>query len=136
VIEMLASGGVLLFLDQWSKRVVEARLADSHVSIGGILRIRCVANLKGLYRRGGARAVFVVVWLTALLSAVILYRSGTWFQGHIALIGLGLAFGGAAGNLWDILRRRCIVDFIDLRCWPVFNLADAAIVSGLLLAFW
>jgi signal peptidase II len=47
-----------------------------------------------------------------------------------------LALGGAAGNLRDILRRHYILDFIDLRWWPVFNLADVSIVAGLLLAFW
>jgi signal peptidase II len=47
-----------------------------------------------------------------------------------------LAFGGAAGNLLDILRLRSIVDFIDLHWWPVFNLADVAIVAGLVVAFW
>jgi signal peptidase II len=71
----------------------------------------------------------------ALLSTVVLYRSGSWFHSRAALIGLGLAFGGAAGNLLDVLRLRAIIDFIDLRWWPVFNLADVAIVVGLATAF-
>jgi len=50
------------------------------------------------------------------------------------MFGLGMALGGAAGNLRDILRHRYIVDFIDLGWWPVFNLADVAIVGGLILA--
>ncbi|OGI64564.1 MAG: hypothetical protein A2W18_09050 [Candidatus Muproteobacteria bacterium RBG_16_60_9] len=70
----------------------------------------------------------------ALLAAIVLHRSGAWFQNDVALLGLGLALGGAAGNLLDILRYRYIVDFIDLRWWPVFNLADVGIVGGLLLA--
>jgi lipoprotein signal peptidase len=78
----------------------------------------------------------MLVWLTALASAILLHGSGVWFQGHFAPFGLGLAFGGAAGNLWDIMRRRCIVDFIDLRWWPIFNLADVAIIAGLVVAFW
>lgn len=78
----------------------------------------------------------VLVWLTALMSAVVLHHSGAWFQTHGALLGLGLALGGAAGNLADILRSGYVVDFIDLRWWPVFNLADVAIVAGLALAFW
>ncbi len=136
MIDLLASGVVLLFLDQWSKRMVLRHVPDRCISWGPILRIRCVTNLKGIYRRDGARAVLVLVWFTALVSAILLRRSGAWFQGHVALFGLGLAFGGAAGNLLDILRRRCIVDFIDLRWWPVFNLADVAIVGGLVAALW
>ncbi len=78
----------------------------------------------------------MLAWFTALVSAIILHRSGAWFQSHVALFGLGLAFGGAAGNLLDILRWRYVVDFIDLRWWPVFNLANVAIVAGLVVALW
>ncbi len=134
MIESLASGAVLLFLDQWSKMKVQLCLPDRCISYGPILRIRCVTNLDSVHKRKGARGV--LVWVLALASAIILHRSGAWFQGHVALFGLGLAFGGAAGNLLDILRRGCIVDFIDLRWWPVFNLADAAIVAGLVVALW
>ncbi len=136
MIELLASGVVLLLLDQWSKRMVQRHVPDRCISWGPILRIRYATNLRELYRRKGARAVLVLVWFAALVSAILLRRSGVWFQGHVALFGLGLAFGGAAGNLLDILRRRCIVDFIDLRWWPVFNLADVAIVGGLVVALW
>jgi signal peptidase II len=77
----------------------------------------------------------VLVWFTALVSAILLYRSGAWFHSPLSLLGLGLAFGGAAGNLLDILRWHCVVDFVDLRWWPVFNLADVGITVGLILAF-
>jgi signal peptidase II len=136
MIELFASGGVLLFLDQWSKRMAQMPAADRCISWGPILRVRCVTNLKDIYRRDSTRAVLVLVWFTALVSAILLHRSGAWFQSRAALLGLGLAFGGAAGNLLDILRCGCIVDFIDLGWWPVFNLADVAIVAGLVVAFW
>ena len=45
-----------------------------------------------------------------------------------------LRIGGAAGNLLDRVRRGAIVDFIAVGPWPVFNLADAAIVAGIGLA--
>lgn len=77
-----------------------------------------------------------LVWLGALASAMVLRYFGAWFHGQASLIGLGLAFGGAAGNLVDIWRHQSVVDFIDLGWWPVFNLADIGIVGGLLLAFW
>jgi signal peptidase II len=136
MIVLLVLGGVSLLLDQWSKRLVQVHLGDRCVSWGPILRIRCVNNVKEIFRRDGARALLVLVWLTAFLSAIALYRSGAWFQSRAALLGLGLAFGGAAGNLMDVLRRRCVIDFIDLRWWPVFNLADVAIVGGLVTALW
>jgi len=61
---------------------------------------------------------------------------GLYFQGSLGLPGLALAFGGSASNLADILRRRSIVDFIDLGWWPAFNVADIAIVAGLAAALY
>jgi signal peptidase II len=136
MIALLAYGGVFLLLDQWSKRMVQVHVGDRCLSWGPILRIRVVRHLKEIYRGRGSRAALVVIWFTALVSAIILQRSGAWFQSPAALFGLALALGGAAGNLLDILRRRHIIDFIDLRWWPVFNLADVAIVAGLVAAFW
>jgi lipoprotein signal peptidase len=46
----------------------------------------------------------VLIWCAALVSSIVLYRVGGWIQGPVALLGLGLAFGGAAGNLLDILQ--------------------------------
>lgn len=43
---------------------------------------------------------------------------------------LGFVLGGAAGNLIDRLRFSYVVDFLDFRVWPVFNLADSAITIG------
>lgn len=77
----------------------------------------------------------IVLWLAALASVIVLRRSGAWFRGPAAPVGLGCALGGAAGNLVDILRRRYVVDFIAVGWWPVFNLADVGIVGGLALAF-
>jgi len=130
-----ASGTVVLLLDQWSKWMVRGHLAHRSISCGPILQIKCISNVQESYRHKRARAVLALVWLTALVSAAILHSTGAWFQSQLAVLGLGLAFGGAAGNLVDILWRRHVVDFIDLGWWPVFNLADIGIVLGLLAAF-
>ena len=50
--------------------------------------------------------------------------------------GLGLVLGGALGNLMDRLRYGGVVDFLDFRVWPVFNLADTAIFIGACLLVW
>jgi signal peptidase II len=135
-VDMLVSGSLLLFLDQWSKRLVNTQLADRTVSVGRLLLIRRVANRKSMYGRDAIRAALIVAWLAALASAILLCTIGGRFQNHVAAIALGSALGGAAGNLLDILRRRQILDFIDLHWWPVFNLADVAIVCGVVLALW
>jgi len=133
---LLVAGSVVLFLDQWSKKVMELRAGQRAVSVGPILRIRHARNVRDLYSNDGARLALVFLWLAALVSGIVLNRTGELLQSHTAMLGLGAAVGGAAGNLSDILRRRCVVDFIDLGWWPVFNLADVAIVCGLVLALW
>ncbi|MBI4301521.1 MAG: signal peptidase II [Chloroflexi bacterium] len=73
--------------------------------------------------------------LTAVLGAVailIYYRYSS--PGKTLLeVSLSLQFGGAMGNLIDRLRYGYVVDFIDIRVWPVFNLADSALVVGVIL---
>jgi signal peptidase II len=55
------------------------------------------------------------------------------FSNWPARLGLGLALGGAVGNLIDRLRFGGVVDFLEVGPWPVFNLADTAIVVGVAL---
>jgi len=126
---------LVLLADQWSKRTVLTHAADRVVAVGPLLKIRFVPHWHNLDAVAGSRAALLVTWGLALVSAVILYLFGSWFQGPAALFGLGLAFGGAASNLLDILWRGYVVDFIDLGWWPVFNLADMAIIAGLAMAF-
>jgi signal peptidase II len=134
VFYLFGAAGLFLLLDQCSKLLVQSHVQGRCLLWGPVIRIRGVRSVKNLYRRNGARPLLVMVWFVALLSAIILHRSGIWFQSHLALLALGAAFGGAAGNLVDVLRRRYVFDFIDLRWWPVFNLADVAIVAGLAAA--
>lgn len=133
---MLVAGSVVLFLDQWSKRVVALRSGQSAVSVGSAVRIRHTRNTRELYCNNFVRVALVMVWVAALVSGIMLHSAGAQLQSRISMVGLGAALGGAAGNLLDILRRRFIVDFIDLGWWPVFNLADVAIIAGVALAVW
>lgn len=76
--------------------------------------------------------------MTVLL--VVLMIAGGFLNSLLDVVPLrvafGAMFGGAAGNLIDGVRRGAITDFIDLQVWPVFNLADTAIVTGAVLAGW
>ncbi len=54
----------------------------------------------------------------------------------MAEISFGLILGGALGNLLDRLIHGAVIDFLDFRIWPVFNLADSAITIGVILLAW
>lgn len=134
MLSLLTFAALAFVFDQITKRVVQIRLASP--VRGPLIQIREVRHRAPIYGRAGFRAALIVVWCMAAIAAVWLNSSGLFQHGRFALAGMGCALGGAAGNLLDILRRRYVVDFIDLGWWPVFNLADVAIVGGLLLAFW
>ena len=128
---------VVLF-DQMSKRIAEERLERAGVRsvpmpvAGDFFRFTYVEN------RGAAfgllqdqTAFFVLVGLIVIgviaASYRFLPRSGFMLQ-----LALGLQLGGAIGNLIDRVRQGYVVDFVDFgyhsNWWPVFNVADSAIV--------
>jgi signal peptidase II len=136
MIYFIASGGCVLLLDQWSKRMVERYAAYGYRSSGYFLRIPPVRNVSRSGKSNRDRVILLFIWAIAAVSTLLLYRSGARFNSHIGRIGIGSALGGAAGNLLDIWRRHFIVDFIDLGLWPVFNLADIAITAGIVSSLW
>jgi signal peptidase II len=69
--------------------------------------------------------------IMAVATIVIYYRFPYWNH-PLLKTGLGLILGGAVGNLIDRLRLGYVVDFIDFKVWPVFNIADSAITAGVI----
>jgi signal peptidase II len=67
-----------------------------------------------------------------ILYIMLIKRPGR----HMLMIGFSLILGGAAGNLIDRLAYGHVLDFIDLRVWPVFNIADSCITIGAGLILW
>jgi signal peptidase II len=127
----LALGGVaILVLDQLSKRAIARRLAENEIGWrASIVSIRRVTAMTGACRWSR----LVAVWAVAVVGTV-LYASVAVSAGVLVPLALGAAIGGASSNLFDRLWRGFVVDFIAVGFWPTFNLADAAIVGGVLLA--
>ena len=135
---------IVVLLDRWTKRLVAAHIAMySHIQIiPGFFRITHTANT------GAAFSLFADSpshWKTALLIgfsviAMIVVIGLLWKQKRgmtLTGIALSLILGGAVGNLWDRVASGRVVDFLLFYVkqyqWPVFNLADSAIVVGALL---
>jgi len=132
---ILSVFGFVVLADQLAKAMIVARLqegASTSRAICGV-RLRHVINRRKPWGSRGAVRMMTIIWL--LLSA------GAWMGASLlerpsAQVALGGLMGGAAGNLLDGISRNAVTDFIDLRVWPVFNLADAAIVAGAILLLW
>lgn len=131
----IAAASLVVMLDAASKRIVR-RLPHASYGLMPGLQVTRTQLVRAVFLRSSGRAGLVLTWLLALTCAVILIGSGAAFETAIGRVGVGAALGGALGNLLDVLRRQAITDFLDLGWWPVFNLADVAIVCGLILALW
>lgn len=79
----------------------------------------------------GSVLFFIVMSASALLLMLVAVRR--FKMDMSAHIGFCVLMGGALGNLYDRVRHQYVLDFLDLKFWPVFNVADVAIVAGTLL---
>src|SRR5271169_6533667 len=132
---------VVVLLDHWTKRMAAQRISlYSHIQV-----IPGFFSLTHTENTGAAFSLFAdsnAHWKAAMLIAfsvialmvvsVLLWKND---NAHMATgVGLSLIMGGALGNLWDRLARGRVVDFLLFYVkryqWPVFNLADSAIVVG------
>jgi signal peptidase II len=137
--ELLIPAGFVLAIDQASKQLVCVRFAQAPRSqrpIGWKPRLRPLLSktiAQGFVRD---RHALLILWSLAAVGTILLVGYAPPLQSWTARVGLGAALGGATGNLIDQLRRGAVMDFIDLRIWPVFNFADTFIVVGLGVALW
>lgn len=78
----------------------------------------------------GAGTAIAVVAALALAGLVVYFALNA--RTRLLWLPAGVILGGAFGNLADRVREGAVIDFIDPAAWPAFNVADAAIVAGVL----
>jgi signal peptidase II len=127
-------------LDRATKLWAEATLPGAPIDlVPGVLTLRFTENSGGAFSIGRS-APWFFVGVTTIVSLVIVATAFRHTNRAVAA-ALGSVLGGALGNLTDrAIRapglRGHVVDFIDLHVWPVFNLADSAIVVGAIVLAW
>jgi signal peptidase II len=132
----VAVAALVVAVDQLTKAWAVNALADGHdIDLVWTLRLHLTFNAGMAFSQGrGLGPVIGVVAIVVVAALLIsLRRTGS----TVAAVGVGLVVGGAAGNILDRLFRSGdgflageVVDFIDLQWWPIFNVADAAVVVG------
>ena len=135
--EWLALGAVALAAiaaDQLTKHLVSSELAlDDEVKLIGPLSIHHVQN-SGIafgFFPDATAAVIAVTTVAVVWMLVFFARGGA--RHPVLPVALGLLIGGSVSNLADRVRLGHVTDFLDLRWWPAFNLADACIIVGVVL---
>lgn len=124
----------VILIDQVSKYYIQHKmyLGESIPIIKGIFHITYIENVRtafGLFRYQSI--FFIIAAVISLILAILIYKKIIFKENPKMSIPLLLILGGAIGNLIDRIRTGGkVVDFLDLRIWPVFNFADTAIVCG------
>lgn len=123
----------VLILDRASKLIVARSLTPGTTLPlwPGRFHITYVRNPGGAFGFLPAGRAFFLLASIIAITAIIAYKSGRRSQSPLADLALALILGGAAGNLVDRLLYGAVIDWLDFRFWPVFNIADMALVIGL-----
>lgn len=127
----------VLFLDQLTK-FLAARFLQLNTPV---CLIKNFLYLTLVHNRGAAFGIFrnqllMFVLISVFAIAFIFYHLKNKKNSILSGISLSLILAGAMGNLIDRLRFGFVIDFLDLRVWPVFNLADSAITIAAFLLTW
>lgn len=124
-----------LAADQATKLAAVHWLADgaSRPVAGSWLRLTLARNPGGAFGLLPQSTVYLIAASAVIAVVLLLYARTALAHSRLLTTALALLLGGALGNLVDRVRLGHVVDFIDLRVWPVFNIADIAITVGVAL---
>jgi signal peptidase II len=125
---------IVLAVDQFSKFLVRDQLLfRQSFPVDGFFRFTHTHNTGsafGIFQDQNTPLILVSFLGVAIL--IMIYRSQR-VPSTLLRLSLGLQMGGAVGNLLDRLRLGHVTDFVDVGTWPVFNVADASIITGLVI---
>jgi signal peptidase II len=128
----LATTGTVVALDQLTKQIAAASIArGDSVNVFFLLDVTNIRNRGVAFGALKGAGLAVLALTLAALAGLLVYfalnpnRPMLWLP-------VGMVVGGALGNLADRARIGAVIDFIDPRFWPAFNVADAAVVLGIL----
>jgi signal peptidase II len=130
----LAACGAVVLIDQGSKALATS-LVDpgDRVEVLPFLAFENVRNKGVAFGLGGDISAALIGATIVLLMGLLVFLAARAHGGWLVWLPAALLLGGALGNLADRVRDGAVTDFIDLPLWPTFNLADVAIVVGVLL---
>lgn len=135
-------GAATIAIDQLTKLWVRSNLElRESIPSSGFIRLTHISNdgaafglLQGHTELLSLISVVILVIMMVVLASF--YKELYFWQGRMGSIAMGLVSGGAIGNLIDRFTLGEVTDFIDIGPWPVFNLADSAVVVGIGIALY
>ncbi|OIN96617.1 signal peptidase II [Candidatus Desantisbacteria bacterium CG1_02_38_46] len=124
---------LIVIADQFSKYLVSKNIAlnSSVPVIENVFHITFVKNQGmafGLFQKGNLPFIL----FSAVFIAALVVFSKKFIERFYSKVGFSLVLAGAVGNFVDRIKHGYIIDFLDFRIWPVFNLSDAALCIGVI----
>ena len=125
----------IVFLDQLTKFLVKQnfKLNESMPIIKNIFHLTYVTNSGSAFGLFKGMNVFFMIFAIIVIIAIYKYLNKIKNNEKILQIAVGLLLGGTIGNLIDRISYGAVIDFIDFRIWPVFNVADSAVTISITL---
>jgi signal peptidase II len=126
----------IVFLDRITKIFFSdvLRVGESLPVIRNVLHMTLVHNTGiafGLFKNHGVIFVFIpIIAIVLLIYNIYYYKSNDEKLSRVYIVAFSMILAGALGNLIDRIVYGYVIDFIDFRFWPVFNIADSAITIG------
>lgn len=124
---------VAVMLDQVVKYIIRSNmdLYQSIPIIDGIFHITYIQNTGAAFSMFSGHTGILALVTVIITIGILVYLFKLRKDGHWALmLSLALIVSGGLGNIVDRLSLKYVVDFLDLRVWPIFNLADVYVCCG------
>ena len=123
----------LIIVDQAAKQLATFHILPGSLLpvIGEFVYLTLVKNqglVMGLFSLPFHLTIFLTISIIALFSFILLLRLRE--RGNFGMVFI---ISGMVGNLWDRVFRKGVIDFIYVKFWPIFNVADIFIITGVVL---
>ena len=131
-------GVALAIADQLLKKLFSGtmQLGESIPVLPGIFHLTYIQNPGAAFGLFENQTLFFIAIAAFLLAFLAFAYKELAAQGIWVRYGMSLLAGGAVGNLLDRVRLGAVIDYLDFRIWPIFNLADIGICLGATLIVW
>ncbi|MCX5725739.1 MAG: signal peptidase II [Candidatus Saganbacteria bacterium] len=126
------------FLDQLTKFLVRIYIVPGRPLniIPGVLNLTYIKNVGAAFGILYGQTYFLLAVGVAVMAAVLYYHFRVPRDQKLIHVSLALIFGGSLSNFLDRLLNGYVMDMIDIRFWPVFNIADTVIVIGVAILLY
>ena len=126
---------LIVILDQLTKFLIKQnfQLNQSIPIIKNVLHLTYITNTGSAFGLFKGLNIFFILFSIIIIVAIFYFTRKIKKNEKALQFSIGLLLGGTIGNLIDRLFYGSVIDFIDFRIWPVFNVADSAVTISIVL---